>query len=228
VDPPAGATSNPSNMAEAKKRPDSTSRLPETNPTSVPDRQAPGLASEIRAGDSSAGSDKELRLLEVGYAARAYPGPMPPPELLRAYADISPDLVNRMMSMAEAAQKHASKLDLEQAAAAREDMQKSWRVVMRGQLCGVAIGLGGLIAGVLSLRIAPNGAGATMGSVLGGGGIATLIWAFRYDRIREQAREEETQEAISHRNTAKPDLGERPGKRPAKKRKSSSAPKLGG
>lgn len=40
-------------------------------------------------------------------ARSSYSGPMPAPELLRAYAEVAPDLPMRMMAMAEKAQDDA-------------------------------------------------------------------------------------------------------------------------
>jgi len=107
---------------------------------------------------------------------------MPPPELVKAYGDISPELLNRILAMAEKAQEHEEARNMAELSAAKEDMQCNWQVVRRGQFFGLLIGIGALTAAVLCFRISPTAAGATMGSILGGGGIATLIWAFRYDR----------------------------------------------
>jgi uncharacterized membrane protein len=117
---------------------------------------------------------------------------MPPPELLLAYGQVASELPVRMMVMAEKAQQQEHEREMAELAAAREDMQKNWAVVRWGQFFGFLIGVSALTAGVLSLKIAPNAAGAVMGTILGSGGVATLIWAFRYDRKHSQSVESDS------------------------------------
>ncbi len=126
------------------------------------------------------------RLVHVRYESQ-YVGPLPPPQLLRAYAELLPDIPDRMMRIAERLQAddHAKQmvvLDRETA-----EMHRNWDVVGRGQWLGFGICMGCIAGAVLSVWLAPTAVGATVGSLLGGGGLATLAWAFRYDRTTPPA-----------------------------------------
>ena len=141
----------------------------------------------LRGGDLS--PDK-VNYVTLNVAGAAYAGPMPPPHLLREYAEISSDLPHRMMAMAEKAQADAHQHNGAQLRAAVEDMRENWRVIRAGQICGLLVAIFALATGVIALKISPNAVGATMGTIIGGGGVAALIWAFRYDRKDEATGDE--------------------------------------
>lgn len=170
---------------------DQTSSKAEVSETPPEVRHAPAIS----ADDLSLPPVPDREVRRIAVAESTYLGPMPPPELLRAYSEISTDLPDRMMKMAEKAQWHACERDFKELEIAREDMQQNWRVVRWGQICGFGLGFFALVGGVVSLWIAPNYAGAWLGTVFGGGGLGTIIWAFRYDRSRERARAESGREA---------------------------------
>jgi len=117
---------------------------------------------------------------------QSHSGPMPPPELLAAYAAINPELPIRMMEMAEKSQTHEIKKDNRRLDIGEADMQLGWKAVQRGQYCALAIGLGCLATAVLAIKIAPQ-SGAWMGGFLGAGGIATLVSAFLVEHRKAKA-----------------------------------------
>jgi uncharacterized membrane protein len=72
-----------------------------------------------------------------------YSGPVPPPELLRGYAEVYPDAPEKIFSLAENQQKHRQELE-------KEGLKKSYKYQLTGLTFGFLIALV-LIVGALVL-----------------------------------------------------------------------------
>jgi uncharacterized membrane protein len=124
--------------------------------------------------------------------ARAFSGPIPPPELLDKYNQMIPDGADRILKMAERQSAH------------RQHIEK-WAVIggtilsYFGVLCAACIAFGALYLGY---RLIQNGH-VIPGAVLGGGGLTGLVAAFIYGtrsrREERQRRERQNRELIQHR-----------------------------
>lgn len=122
--------------------------------------------------------------------ARAFSGPIPPPELLLKYNEIIPGGAERILKMAENQSIH------------RQCIEK-WAVIggtilsYFGVLCAACIALGALYFGT---KLIQNGY-VISGSVLGGGGLTGLVAAFIYGT--RSRREERQQRERQHRELIK-------------------------
>jgi len=79
----------------------------------------------------------ELRASVVSFTQRFHQGPLPPPEDFKAYEAALPGACDRILSMAEAQQKHAFSIN-----AAR--IEGDFREARRGQVYAVILALTGL------------------------------------------------------------------------------------
>ncbi len=116
-------------------------------------------------------------------ASRTFVGPLPHPADLAAYASISPDLVNRIVVMAEAEGDHRRSLERRLVTAA------IWRGYI-GQVFGLAVGLGGLAtAAFLGYHNHP-----AVAAIVAGIDIVGLVGVFvlgrRQDKPPEQPSEQ--------------------------------------
>jgi uncharacterized membrane protein len=103
-----------------------------------------------------------------------FSGPLPPPEILEQYQSIDPNFPERIIAMAEQQAAHRQHLE-KQAVEAQIRDDKSQRVETRiGQFLGFLIACACLTASVLVVVFQPTAAGATVGSIIGGGGIIGL------------------------------------------------------
>ena len=124
--------------------------------------------------------------------ARAFSGPIPPPELLAKYAEIIPNGADRILKMAENQSIH------------RQYVEK-WVVIggtilsYFGVLCAAGIAFGALYFGS---KLIQNGY-VISGSVLGGGGltglVATFIYGTRSRREERLRRDQRNKELIRQR-----------------------------
>jgi uncharacterized membrane protein len=121
----------------------------------------------------------------------SFQGPIPPPELLRAYNEIVPDGANRILLMAENQSNH--RIDLESTVIKGDNRRASW-----GLFTGYTIGI--LII-VLSYILIMNGHDLA-GTVLGTVDLVGLIGIFvtgRNARQRELKRRDEKNQALIRR-----------------------------
>jgi hypothetical protein len=102
--------------------------------------------------------------------------------MLREYASIDTTIPGRMLDMAEKSLAHIREQEKEDTRIRSNDISEGWKVVRRGQACGFVLAALALLAGVYCFHLSPTWAGAVVGSLVGGGGISTLVWAARYDR----------------------------------------------
>lgn len=105
----------------------------------------------------------------------SFSGPLPHPDLLKGYEEIEAGFAGRILAMAERDLSPRHEME-------RRALEAKVTEVGRGQLFGLAIGLtailGGVGGGVVSAYLGHSWSGAVMGSVIGGGGLASLVAVF--------------------------------------------------
>ncbi len=104
-----------------------------------------------------------------------YSGPLPPPESLASYDEISPGFANRIIAMAESEMDHRHELEK------RALTGDIWEARI-GQFFGFLIGMGTVIAGTIT---AINGA-QWAGGFIGTTGVIGLVSVFIYGRKKQQ------------------------------------------
>jgi len=110
--------------------------------------------------------------------------------VLAKYGELVPGAPERIITMAEKQSQHRQQLEAEGLRAQIND-DRAQRIETRlGQVFGLIIAALAIGAGVTCVVVAPSAAGATTGSVIGGGGVIGLVYAFRYGRkLAEQESE---------------------------------------
>ncbi len=117
---------------------------------------------------------------ELTFSEMRYSGPIPPASELQAYADINPELVDRIVTMAEKEQ--ASRHEILKRA------QDSGIVERRiGQFLGFLIGITCISGGVYAVTSGHDFAGAAIGA----GGVVGLVSVFVLGR-RERHKKEDS------------------------------------
>ncbi|MBC7818737.1 MAG: DUF2335 domain-containing protein [Planctomycetaceae bacterium] len=113
-------------------------------------------------------------------AASSFSGPLPPPQILQEYNRIVPGSANRIIAMAEKQADHRRRLETQ---VISSDVTNS-RV---GLICGLLIGLGGLVAATIIAIYGNPQAGVGMGFVT----LGSLVGVFVYgSRLRIKERQE--------------------------------------
>ena len=135
------------------------------NPAPEPDRQ------------SEQAVTRELR-----HRIEVFSGPLPPPDVLKAYNEAHPDAADRILRMAEQQGEHRQR-------AASKDQSTA----ARGQVFGFVIAMTALVGGIGLLLLDKDiGGYATIGA-----GFAVLVGAFTIRRVgqpRQQRQQSDTEE----------------------------------
>lgn len=105
-----------------------------------------------------------------------FSGPLPPPQILEKYNQIIPNGAERILIMAEEQSKHRRKLEAD---ATKADSRDG----MLGIICGLIIGLSGMVAAVIiSLYGQP-----IIGGIIGVGTLVSLVKVFVYGSQQKRA-----------------------------------------
>lgn len=109
------------------------------------------------------------------FRAESFSGPLPPPEMLQKYNEVSPGLADRIVSMAEKQSDH--RRDLE-----KKVVYSNARRALVGQIMAFVIALAGIVAGVyLTMNDkSTEGMAAIFGPLIG------LVGVFIYQKISQQ------------------------------------------
>jgi len=113
---------------------------------------------------------------------QSFSGPLPHPEILRQFDQISPGAAERIIKMAEDQSLHRRELE-------RKVIESDISSSKLGQILGFVIAVIGLaVSAVVGVFGSP-----TAGGVIGVGTIVSLVWVFMYgSRMRSQEREEKS------------------------------------
>ncbi len=107
---------------------------------------------------------------------------LPPPEMLESYEKIQPGLTERIVKITEAEVAHRHSQEIKMLDSDIEVKRNYQKEVRLGQWLGFSIGAIAVGAGTVA---AINGA-EWFGSIMGGGGITSLVLAFIYGRKQSQ------------------------------------------
>lgn len=118
----------------------------------------------------------------IRHVTAEFSGPLPPPEILRQYEDVSEGLSERLISLVEKETDFRRKME-ERFLEAQIDFKSrsleiSSQEVRRGQVFGLSIGCVALVCGLITAWIGHPVAGTLLGS----GTILGLVSAFLYGR----------------------------------------------
>lgn len=103
--------------------------------------------------------------------AREFRGPIPAPDILAEYENISPGFADRIISMAERQSQHRQEIEKTQVKAESRDS-------LLGVIFAFLLGGGSLTGCVLMVSWVPNSVGAICGAVLGVTGISAIVGTF--------------------------------------------------
>lgn len=109
------------------------------------------------------------------YAAEAFSGPLPHPDILRKYNDVVPGAAERIIQMAENQSVHRK--ELEKKVIESDIARSKW-----GQILGFIIAIIGLIGAVV-ISIIGN---AWAGGIIGLGTLGSLVGVFMYGSKERQ------------------------------------------
>jgi uncharacterized membrane protein len=133
----------------------------------------PPTPSELTTRSPQSGSKPERKTSHT-ISAEFYRGPIPHPETLQKYDDITPGLANRIVQMAEAEAIHRREIETKIVDANCADMTAYHAEVFRGQICGLIIAVTALVSGAY---VAVQGY-QWGGALLGTGGIGSIVLTF--------------------------------------------------
>lgn len=137
-------------------------------------------------------SDEESSGEHVGFLARSFSGPLPPPEVLREYAELVPDAPERFLAMAERQAAHRQHLET---LVVQSGIVRS----RRGQACAFVIAIAGIGA---STAIALSGH-AVEGVAFGALDLAALVSVFIYGSERRKDERTRRAEIMTGERTSK-------------------------
>lgn len=103
-------------------------------------------------------------------------GPLPAPEQLALYEDLVPGSAERIIAMAESAQRHTQRAEMAIIEGAIAGDRDGWRTKRAGQVCSVIIALGSVVsaAAAAGLHASALAVAAIAGSAVGMAGIAAV------------------------------------------------------
>ncbi|MDE0633948.1 MAG: DUF2335 domain-containing protein [Caldilineaceae bacterium] len=119
--------------------------------------------------------DPELRR---SVSASLFTGPIPPPALMREYAELDPEFPRRFIEIFERQQSHDHEIEKALLSNNKEIILGNQGLLRRGQLFGFVLALVGLIGGLIASFLGSPIAG----SIIGAGGLALLAGVFVYSK----------------------------------------------
>ena len=111
-------------------------------------------------------------------SASLFTGPIPPPALMKEYAELDPDFPKRFIEIFERQQSHDHAIEMAVISNNKEIILNGQTIEKRGQIFGFLLSLAGLIGGIATAFIGSPIAG----SIIGTGGLALLAGVFVYSR----------------------------------------------
>ena len=102
--------------------------------------------------------------------------------MLRAYNEVAPGLLDRLLGQTERVSEHALEMERLQVEASVENMRRDYAEGRWGQICGLIFGVVTVVGGVYGATHAVGMAAQIAGGVIGAGGVGTIITSFIYGR----------------------------------------------
>lgn len=114
--------------------------------------------------------------------ATSYQGPLPPPDLLAGYERACPGSADRIVKMAEEEAQHRRSIESAIVRAQENESKGEFAEARRGQICALLVVLVTVGAAVYLAAIGQ----ATAASIMGVGGVSTIVVAFLADKSRNK------------------------------------------
>ena len=157
------ADPNERNNAETENR-----QLPSSSESDASESvevDVPSKSEDIETEDS-----REIKKI-AQVIAQEFSGPIPPPNIIAGYEDVSPGSADRIIRMAEQQSVHRQQMELIQIKAESRDS-------LLGVIFAFMLGIGCIIACIIMVVKVPDAAGVICGSLLGVTGIGSIVTAF--------------------------------------------------
>lgn len=127
-------------------------------------------------------SNREAEKKSILAIRESFSGPLPPPEILAQYKEISPDLIKQIEVMAAKEQEHRHGIEDKTVNAGIEDLKEGRIIERHGQIFAFLIGTIAIISGTIIALCGYQIAA----SIIGGGGILGLVSAFIMGRAMKE------------------------------------------
>lgn len=131
-------------------------------------------SSHVKSSPSAQPPDKSVATLT--HVAQSFSGPLPHPEILIQYNQITPGFAERILAMAEREAAHRHAFEDQALLTDAEEMRRRATERRAGQICAFLIGIAALSLGTYAATHGAQIAGAFIGT----GGIVGLVSAFLY------------------------------------------------
>lgn len=129
------------------------------------------IEKEENANDDTGDQLEKVATVVTRVMAREFRGPIPAPDILAEYEDISPGFADRIISMAERQSKHRQEIE-------KTQVKSESRDSLLGVIFAFLLGSGSLVGCVVMVLCVPNSAGAICGAGLGVTGISAIVGTF--------------------------------------------------
>ena len=116
-------------------------------------------------------NSEQMQKMIARVIAKEFSGPIPPPNIISGYEDVLPGAADRIIKMAEVQSSHRQQMESMKIKAEIRDS-------FLGVIFAFMLGIGCLIACVITVIMVPATAGAVSGSILGVTGIGSIVTAF--------------------------------------------------
>lgn len=139
--------------------------------------------------------DQAARILKLTSSRYSFAGPIPPPHLLKQYADILKDDGNRIVIMAEKEQEHRHNMDRRETSLVEKVAEQDLKRADRGQWLFFGLVILFVLAGLVGMFL-ERPLGGFSGLV---GALATALLgiygpnSLRFERFSKEKKEEEAQ-----------------------------------
>ncbi len=127
-------------------------------------------------------SDDSSELSERTVIACGFSGPLPPPQVLAQYDEIQAGFADRIVAMAENQALHRQQSEKLAIEAEINDDRRQRRETFIGQILGFILALAIILIAATSIYLNPTWPVGAFSTLIGGGGIYGIIYAFRYTR----------------------------------------------
>ncbi|MES0335575.1 MAG: DUF2335 domain-containing protein [Candidatus Magnetobacterium sp. LHC-1] len=124
----------------------------------------------------------EVKGKVIAASAISFSGPIPSPDILKGYSELSADLPERIIKMAEEEAKHAHEMEREKLRIDEKCLDGDISRQKRGQLFGLIIGLSGLASAIACVALGAE----AVGGIIGGATIVGLVGVFVIGRYYKE------------------------------------------
>jgi uncharacterized membrane protein len=118
--------------------------------------------------------------------AVSFSGPLPPPEVLQNYNQITPGAADRIITMAEKQSQHRQEIEIK---VITSDIKNARLGLHYGLIIGLASVVGGVVCIISGYEIG--------GTILGGSGLSSLVGVFVYGSRQKRKEREKRLEIIN-------------------------------